>query len=149
MIDFAEVSDDSLLRSLAFSNINAFKVLYHRYYEPLCKFVWTRTESRELMEDIIQEVFTRIWDNRRQLDIQQSFEHYLLDTADSLLKDYSPPYNVKDNSTDQGWIILAAQDIELIWDKIQAHVSDIEELSRQSFLKKVRTVFHQLLHRNN
>lgn len=56
---------------------HAFKKLFLRYYDPLCNFSWRFTRSKAISEDIVQDVFSDLWNLRKSLDPQQSISVYL------------------------------------------------------------------------
>lgn len=55
----------------------AFKELFSTYYSSLCRFVSRLIQSREDVEDIVEDVFEKIWFNREKLDPEQSIKSYL------------------------------------------------------------------------
>ena len=80
-------SDEQLVESIRASQLEAFKILYHRYYHDLYRFFWLRTNSLEKAKDFIQDVFTRLWENRKKLDSQKSIKAYLYRIANNLVID--------------------------------------------------------------
>lgn len=88
MKDFRTYSDKKLARAIKSANIAAFKELYYRYYTPLHSFLWLRTNSTELTSDLIQEVFTRLWQNREKLIPENSVKAYLYKIANNLVIDH-------------------------------------------------------------
>ena len=54
---------------------------FRTYYSPLCKTVHKMVRSSAIAEDIVQDVFLKIWRNRSQLDHQQSVKAYLYRAA--------------------------------------------------------------------
>lgn len=69
------------------SDTRAFQCLYDRYYEPLYRFLWYRLFSEEQVRDLLQDVFTRLWMNRRSLNPDLSIKAYLYRIANNLLID--------------------------------------------------------------
>jgi RNA polymerase sigma-70 factor (ECF subfamily) len=55
----------------------AFETLYRAFHVPLWRFAYYYTESREVAEDVVQDVFVSLWDRREQLTIRESLEVYL------------------------------------------------------------------------
>ena len=56
----------------------AFATLYHKYYELLVGYLKAERRLHELdAGDIVQEVFTRFWENRKTIQIKISFKNYL------------------------------------------------------------------------
>jgi len=87
MNDYSSYSDEYLVESIKSSNVDAFKVLYYRYYENLYHFLCLRTNSIETAKDFIQEIFTRVWQNRGDLDKNKSIKAYLFRIANNLVID--------------------------------------------------------------
>ena len=44
--------------------------LYEQYFEPLRGFLYYRTGNFELAEDLVQEVFVKVWDNRDNIKFE-------------------------------------------------------------------------------
>ncbi|MDP4238650.1 MAG: RNA polymerase sigma-70 factor [Bacteroidota bacterium] len=56
---------------------DAFEQLYHGYAPRLYGFVRNLTKSNDLAEEIVQETFIKIWDNREYIRTDYSFKSYL------------------------------------------------------------------------
>ena len=60
---------DFMLRSITLHDDEvAFRYLFEHYYPSLCLFAKRFIDDRETREDIVQEVFFRLWDKRKQGD---------------------------------------------------------------------------------
>ena len=66
-----------LLRQVADGNENAFRELFHRYADLLGTYVLRFTHSRECAEEIVQDIFLKIWMSREALAEVQNFKVYL------------------------------------------------------------------------
>lgn len=55
----------------------AFEALFFEYHEQLSRFANSITKSREFARDAVQDVFLKIWRNRKQLEIHSSIKVYL------------------------------------------------------------------------
>ena len=55
----------------------AVNYLFTVYYVRLCRFARTIVESPEVAEDIVQEVFIRIWERKLKISSQISLDSYL------------------------------------------------------------------------
>jgi len=55
----------------------AFSHLFDAYYEPLCDYAYRYVKHSEIMEDIVQEVFVRIWEKRKHWKPMVSVRAYL------------------------------------------------------------------------
>jgi RNA polymerase sigma-70 factor (ECF subfamily) len=51
-------------------------MLFRRYYEPLVHYGSKFTNSNDILEDCIQELFTELWQNKSQTQVQ-SVKAYL------------------------------------------------------------------------
>jgi RNA polymerase sigma-70 factor, ECF subfamily len=81
-------TDQELAAAVRDSDRNAFKLLYHKYYKPLYLFLRHRTRSGDLAQDFVQELFTRIWAHRRNIDPSKSLKAYLYRIANNLVIDH-------------------------------------------------------------
>lgn len=65
MVDFS--NQNVLLEEIRKSNNAAFEYLFKNYYLRLCGYAARFMEDREVVRDIIQECFIRIWEKRETL----------------------------------------------------------------------------------
>lgn len=56
---------------------HAFEVIFHTYYNPLCLFAERWLRSPELAEDVVCDVFCRLWEQRSAWEIHTSVAAYL------------------------------------------------------------------------
>ncbi|MDX9881463.1 MAG: RNA polymerase sigma-70 factor [Prolixibacteraceae bacterium] len=70
-------SDIQLLNEIQDGSYGAFRLLFERYYNPLCNFSFRFLKDGFIVEDIVQEVFTKIWEDRKTLRISGSVKSYL------------------------------------------------------------------------
>ena len=54
-----------------------FQLVFERYYDPLCKYAFSFIKERNACEDIVQEVFARIWETRQDLVSSDNIRFYL------------------------------------------------------------------------
>lgn len=55
----------------------AFKALFQTFYPRLCIFAGQITKNPSEAEEIVQELFVQLWNDRSNLDIHTSLENYL------------------------------------------------------------------------
>lgn len=77
----AITSEKKLLISSARGEEEAFAQLFHFYKDKLFSFIFRITGSPQLAEDIIQEVFAKIWTKKEQLIDVDNFGSYLFRAA--------------------------------------------------------------------
>ncbi len=66
-----------LVEELRNGEENAYAMLYEVFYESLVQYCHTLTQDLALAEDIVQNVFIKIWSNRKNLVITTSLKSYL------------------------------------------------------------------------
>ena len=71
------LKDNSLLQAIAQDDERAFNSLFYEYHQQLGRFVFSVTKSKELTEEIIQDVFVKLWENRKELPAVKNFSAYL------------------------------------------------------------------------
>ena len=80
---------DFMLRSITLHDDEvAFRYLFEHYYPSLCLFAKRFIDDRETREDIVQEVFFRLWDKRKQITVTSSAQNYLLTSVRNLCLNY-------------------------------------------------------------
>ncbi len=77
-------SEADLIARLREGSVEAFDQLYNLYYRRIYGYCLSFTKSRKDTEDIVQEVFIRIWSNRRILEIRTSLRTYLISLVQHL-----------------------------------------------------------------
>lgn len=70
-------SDQIILTELIAGNEAAFRQLFSRYHQQLGAYIFRITNSYELAEEIVQDIFLKIWLNREVLANVQNFKAYL------------------------------------------------------------------------
>ena len=83
-----QYEDGRLAAALAKGNADALQALYFRYAKPLFGYLWKRTRDRDTAEELVQELFTKVWKNHRQVDPSKSIRAYLYQCAYHLAIDH-------------------------------------------------------------
>ena len=78
-MNYRLLDDEVLLKFLRISDDLAFKEIYLRYWKRLFYSVLARIDNKEIAEDIVQGVFTDLWEKRETSSIRVL--HAYLDTA--------------------------------------------------------------------
>ena len=60
------LSDETLLELLKNEDRLAFNILYNRYWKKLYNITNKRIKDREAAEEIVQDLFTSLWLNRKK-----------------------------------------------------------------------------------
>lgn len=76
MSKYDSYSDESLATLLYRGEMVAFEAIYKRYWRRLYIAAYRRIGTREACEELVQDVFTGLWNNRRKVHVQ-SLQVYL------------------------------------------------------------------------
>lgn len=69
-------------------NKQAFDLIYQRYSVRLYGNLLKLTRSTSEAEDVLQEVFLKVWNNRANIDPERSFRSYLFKIAENKIYDF-------------------------------------------------------------
>lgn len=70
-----------LIEQLNGGSYESFTLLYDRWVARLYQFAFKLVKSESIAQDIVQETFTRVWENRRNINPGHSFKSYLFTIA--------------------------------------------------------------------
>lgn len=70
-------NEPELLKLLALGDQQAFTAIYLHYHGGIYNYLLKFTKNPKLTEDLVHDVFLKIWEVREQLDIKSSFSAYL------------------------------------------------------------------------
>ena len=76
-----ETTDDSLITRLQNGDKQAFKLLFDKYGNRMYQFSLKYLREKEDAEDLLNEVFLKIWENRLSIKTNTSFQAYLFTIA--------------------------------------------------------------------
>ena len=103
------MTDISLASAIYNDDSNAFKLFFKRYYKPLLAYITTFTKDYTEAEDIVQQSFVTIWEERKKLKKNISPKSYLYKIA---YNNYINQYRThkKHNSFVDEFKVLALQE---------------------------------------
>lgn len=73
--------DESVVKLFANGDMKAFDSIYSTFNQKLQRFIFTLIKTEPDTEDIVQEVFVKVWENREKLKNYSSFDSYLFTIA--------------------------------------------------------------------
>jgi len=76
MVDYKETSEQDLIEGLRAGDRNAFTAIYQEYWYRMFVVAQRKLQNRELAEELIQDIFTRLWKERETIRITQ-LDYYL------------------------------------------------------------------------
>jgi len=74
----ADTNNAELIRELRSGSEEAFDTIFKKYYTFLCVEARGYFRDRHLIEEIVCDVFTKLWQNRETLDLELSLKGYLI-----------------------------------------------------------------------
>lgn len=77
----AEYNESKLVSRLKMGDEKAFSLLFYRYKKKLFSFIFDLTQSELKAEDIVQDVFLKIWQNREHIAGADNFNAYVFRMA--------------------------------------------------------------------
>ena len=81
MKDFILYSDEELMQEIKADNMFAFDALYKKYSKKLYKFGYSILKSPEESENLMQDVFLNLWENRHKVEKDSSIKSYIFTIA--------------------------------------------------------------------
>lgn len=69
MVQLLTTEEVRILQLLRHGDHHAFAQIYNQYWKTLLQMAWNHTKDQSLAEDILHEVFLKLWDNRRNYEI--------------------------------------------------------------------------------
>jgi RNA polymerase sigma-70 factor (ECF subfamily) len=73
----AENTDHTLVMRLQKDDLKAFDALYQKYHQAIYANILKITKDADITQDILQEVFIALWQNRSVIDANQSLPGWL------------------------------------------------------------------------
>jgi RNA polymerase sigma-70 factor (ECF subfamily) len=75
------MEDSTLLQRVRAGDENAFELIFRQHYASLCAFAGKILEDADLAEEVVQDLFTHLWERRADLSAVQSVQGYLFQAA--------------------------------------------------------------------
>jgi len=134
-------------------NHTAYEQMFRSYYERLCNYAHQLMQDQDEAEEMVQEVFVKIWDKRENLEIKLSLKSYLYkavyNTCLNRLKQMknskaSSVENLQQSITDNGSIMIREleKNIGKAIEKLPEQSRIIFKLSRFEELKYAEIAEH-------
>jgi len=70
-------NDEQLLLLIKDGDRIAFDEIFNRFADPIHAYIRLRLHGAEEADDVLQEVFIRLWNHRQAINIHSSFRNYL------------------------------------------------------------------------
>lgn len=140
----SHATDEELMREIAAGDFGAFDTLFGRYHQQIYNFVRKQINSPQSAEDLVQEVFLRVFRSAKGFDPEKKFSSWMYRIALNEIKRhwkrstarqaYSLNAPIGDGSAD-------AERQDLIEDQ---HPGPAEVFETESFSGELRTLIDRL-----
>src|SRR5688572_12878473 len=81
--------DSKLVVKMRAGDVSAFDSLYWRYYQVVYRNILKLTKDPLVAEDILQEVFIRVWEKRQNINFEQPVVNWIFVISFNLSIDYT------------------------------------------------------------
>lgn len=88
MSDNSDKDEKNLIMQLKAGSTHAFETIYHAYKLRIAGNLYRLLKSEELVEEMMQDFFLKIWENRAKIDPEQSFRSYLFRVSENMVYDF-------------------------------------------------------------
>lgn len=95
------LSSENLIKELKKGNEKIFDGIFREYYQGLCMFGNQYIHNISITEEIVQDVFLKIWEKRNLLEPHSSFKTYLYTSVRNGCIDYIRKEKVKNKYADR------------------------------------------------
>ena len=126
--------DEQLWRAVQQDDEEAFKILFVRYYTPLCEYAAHFLPIEPAVEELVADVFLKLWHKRTSLRITASLKAYLYKMVKHQVLGYLRM--VKDTS------FLPLDENQ--WQTPATEMNPFQQLSHQEFLQDLEQSIKQL-----
>lgn len=66
-----------ILKELKYGSKKAFEYVFKTYYDSLCRYAEEILKDRDYAEDVVENLFVRIWEDRKKINYHTSIRSYL------------------------------------------------------------------------
>jgi RNA polymerase sigma-70 factor (family 1) len=129
--------DDEILKLLNSHDENGLKLMFELYYKPLVVFSLKYISSFETAEDIVQDLFIRIWDEKKYKTVSSSLKSYLFASArNSSLNYLKKNTNINIESIDkfENELVFEEHNMIEIEERREQLLAEVEKLSPKTKL---------------
>lgn len=129
-MDFSD--DIEIVKSLRLGDRIAFKCLFEKYYDRLVAFIVTYSHDKIQAEEVVQQTFITLWENKLKLDSDKSPKAYL----------YTIAYNKYIDSIKN----LKKQEklLHLVWENALRNRIEEDTEAIEERIKKMKDVIEEL-----
>jgi RNA polymerase sigma-70 factor (ECF subfamily) len=135
--------NQNLVRSLRKGDVTAFDTLFEVYSSRLYSFALKYLKNEPDAEELVQEVFIKVWENRKSLKTELSFRSYLFTISLNHIRKYFNKKattlrymeSLQNDTSLQSHEALISEDYESLMQKINLINEEMPPRRREIFIK--------------
>ncbi|MEL7585837.1 MAG: RNA polymerase sigma-70 factor [Prolixibacteraceae bacterium] len=136
--------ESGILKELKKGDHAAFERVFEHYSKQLYLFSLSYLKSKDAAEDIVQEVFFKLWSNRASIKTDTSFQSYLFTIALNAVRLHfnksaklnEVRHDILIGFSNQKQDFDSQGDYQILLDKLDALIGQMPEKRRVVFIKK-------------
>lgn len=113
------------VRKIQHGDQQAFEQLFKFYYLRLTRFAWRYLKSKAIAEELVQEIFTNIWESHESWVIKGDLRSYLYRTVNNRALNYLKHKTIE-TEYDTQWM-----------EKEKSSIWEFEEQESNEYIKKI------------
>jgi len=118
-----------VLQKLKLTDESSFKELFNKYYSHLCRYAYYILGNKHWAEDVVQNLFVHIWEQRVNIKIDKKTDSYLFISARNASYNYLKSHRHQ-KMKETEYIMNAEEDDNII--------------DRNAFLRKLQEALNEL-----
>lgn len=122
-------SDKQLFKDVSVGDERAFRIIYNRFYQRMYSFACKMVKTPHVAEDIVQEVFIRLWEQRQLLAEIKNPDNYVFILIRNYTFNYLRAAANEQNRREKLW--------EALQQKVTNEATLLEKEEAELFLKKL------------
>jgi len=136
-MDRKNYNDEQLLiEQLKEGRNDAYEHLFNLYYRDLCNYMTVVSGNHKMAEDIVQQTFIKLWDNKNKLEVQENkLKQYLFKIAYNQFIDSKrkkkKEFELLENLKRHAYLELTDTDTSHFEEKLKKVEQEIENLPEQ------------------
>lgn len=136
-----KMEEQTLLIELKKGNKQAYSLLFNKYYKDLVLFGGNFLPNKSFCEDIVQNVFLKLWRDRESIEIETSLKSFLLRSVQNSCLDelrhkgvvrehesYSSTFSASDNIDTENYVLYSD-----LHNHLNEALSKLPESCREAF----------------
>lgn len=116
------MEENFVIKKIKNGDNSSFKILYEKYQSKLFAYVYCKVSDKAEVEDLMQEVFVKVYKNIELYDeSKSSFYNFILTNAKQVISDYFRNNNNYENRIEKIYLnsnVISDEDIAIIYDSI-------------------------------